>query len=60
MWSVVPVTLGRVGPEGLLSCCSQVTRPLNDRGGETGSGNRGWNEDESTGGSGEMFCLRKG
>lgn len=60
MWSVVPVTLGRVGPEGLLKSCSQVTRPEVDRSGETGSGNRGWNEDENTEGSGERYCLRKG
>lgn len=44
MWSVVLVTLERVGPEGLSRSCSQVTRPLKDRGGETGSANRGWNE----------------
>lgn len=50
---------GESGARGAFEELSQVTWPLKDRGGETGSGNRGWNE-ESTEGSGERYCLRKG
>lgn len=47
MGSAVSLALGSVGPERLARSCPQVTRPLKDRGGETGSGEKGWNGNES-------------
>lgn len=45
--SVVPLDLGRVEPEGLARSCPQVTRPLKDKGGETGLDGKGWNGNQS-------------
>lgn len=55
----VPLALGRVGPEGLARSCPQVTRPLKERGGETGSVRKGGMEKRVLRGTSEGYCLRK-